>query len=58
MSTLENLSVYLTLDKARKRYDFREEDYGLSSDEAFNIARIFSKCAPAATPPTRSPQSR
>ena len=45
VSTLENLSVYLTLDKARTKHDFRQADFGLDDRAAFDIARMFSKCA-------------
>jgi hypothetical protein len=45
VSTLESLSVYLTLDKARTLHGFRQEDFDLDDEQAFNIARMFSKCA-------------
>jgi hypothetical protein len=44
LTTLENLSVFLTLDKARTTCNFKQEEYGLNDEEAFNIARMFTKC--------------
>eukprot|EP01025_Chloroclados_australasicus_P015603 TRINITY_DN17514_c0_g1_i1.p1 TRINITY_DN17514_c0_g1~~TRINITY_DN17514_c0_g1_i1.p1 ORF type:complete len:378 (-),score=48.34 TRINITY_DN17514_c0_g1_i1:292-1341(-) len=42
-ATLDSLAVYLTLDKARRMFDFEPEQFGLSEEEAVNIARMFSK---------------
>jgi hypothetical protein len=52
VSTLENLSVYLTLEKASTTCGFRRDACGLDDAQAFDIAKMFSKCA---APPARAP---
>jgi len=43
ITSLENLSAYLTLSHAENNYGFKPEKYGLSEKEATNIAVIFSR---------------
>ena len=40
--TLDSLAVYLTLQKARELHGFNQEEFGLTDDEANDIARVFS----------------
>ena len=40
--TLNNLTVYLTLQKAEKK-GFKAEKYGLTADQAADYAVVFSK---------------
>ena len=47
VSTLESLSVFMTLEQARKQHGFQQAEFGIDDAEAFNIARIFSKCVHA-----------
>ncbi len=41
-NSLQNLSVYLTLQKAEEA-GFKAEDYGITGEEAAKIAAVFAK---------------
>ena len=43
ISSLENLSAFLTLSHAENNYGFQPEKYGLTVKEATNIAVVFSR---------------
>jgi hypothetical protein len=42
-NTMENLSAYLTLQRAQQVFGFKPEKYGLSEREAADIAMVFSR---------------